>query len=379
MERLIFANQIRGIAALSVVFSHLVGVFWGMRDFVGLASASPVQAGPPPDLFVLVSYPWFNFGPFGVGLFFLISGLVIPFSLERHNRGTFLMARMLRIYPTYIAALLIEMAVLHAGSLYWQRPFPYDVWTIVTNLALLHLLSGYPSVDLVNWTLGVEIKFYLIMCLAGPLILRGRPGVLFAMAGVILAFNVVLALPSLAPLVSAHHAIAVQLSIDSLFLIYMFIGVLFYCHIRGSISTRYFIVSLTAMLALFLGCWLISLIPEQFPVVTLNYLYALLVFTMARLARRYARPMLLLDFFAAISFPVYLVHSLVGYSVLKILMLSLGLSYHVALPLTLVCVIALATLLHYLVERPSMALGRKLAPLTQNRDRTIQTADSVLS
>ena len=91
MQRLIFANQLRGIAVLAVVFSHLVGVFWGMRDFVGLASASPAQSGPPPDLFILVSHPWFNFGPFGVGLFFLISGLVIPFSLERHTRGTFLM------------------------------------------------------------------------------------------------------------------------------------------------------------------------------------------------------------------------------------------------------------------------------------------------
>ena len=361
MERLVFANQLRGIAALSVVFSHLVGVFWGMRDFVGLASASPVQAGPPPDMFALVSHPWFNFGPFGVGLFFLISGLVIPFSLERHTRGTFLLARALRIYPTYAIALLIEMAVVRAGALYWQQPFPYDLWTVVANLLLLHFLSGYPSVDLVNWTLGVELKFYLLMCAAAPLVLRGRVGVLFAMAGLLVAASLALGLPSLAPVAVRYRTVFLQLSIDMLFLVFMFTGVLFYCHARGLISTARFVLGVAAMLALFAGCWRISLIPEQFPAVAVNYLYAFGIFSLAYAARRYAQPVALLDFFAAISFPVYLVHSLIGYSILKILMITGGLRYALALPVTLAAVVALATALHYTIERPSIALGRKLA------------------
>ena len=163
MPRLIFANQLRGVAALCVVFSHLVGVYWGMRDYVGLASASPVQPGPVPDIFAVASYPWFNFGPFGVGLFFLISGFVIPFSLDRHSRASFLAARLLRIYPTYVAALCLELAVLQAAALYWQRPFPYGDATVLWNLLLLNSQTGHPSIDLVNWTLVVELKFYLVM------------------------------------------------------------------------------------------------------------------------------------------------------------------------------------------------------------------------
>ncbi len=62
----------------------------------------------------MTANPWFMPGPFGVALFFLISGLVIPFSFDRHRTGAFLLARLLRIYPTYLAALLIEVLTLPA-------------------------------------------------------------------------------------------------------------------------------------------------------------------------------------------------------------------------------------------------------------------------
>ncbi len=78
MPRLIFANQLRGLAALCVVGSHLVAVFWAMRDVVGIATASPPQPGDGPPFLGLFLLTWFNLGPFGVGIFFLISGLVIP-------------------------------------------------------------------------------------------------------------------------------------------------------------------------------------------------------------------------------------------------------------------------------------------------------------
>ncbi len=38
---LIFANQSRGLAALSVAFSHPVGVFWLARDFLQSTTLAP--------------------------------------------------------------------------------------------------------------------------------------------------------------------------------------------------------------------------------------------------------------------------------------------------------------------------------------------------
>ena len=100
MQRLIFANQSRGLAALSVVGSHWVGVYFGSPDSVAAATATPLETGPVPALFGVFAQPWFNFSPFGVALFFLISGLVIPISLDNHNRAGFTLARALRIFPT---------------------------------------------------------------------------------------------------------------------------------------------------------------------------------------------------------------------------------------------------------------------------------------
>ena len=374
MQRLIFANQLRGIAALSVVVSHLVGVFWSMRDFIGVATASPVLTEPPPDVFVLVSYPWFNFGPFGVGLFFLISGLVIPFSVDRHSRTSFVLARGLRIYPTYIVAIGIGVAVLHANSAYWQLPFPYGRWAILSNLTLLHTLSGQPSIDLVNWTLGVEMKFYLVMALAAPLVRRASVATLFVIAAVLAGMVLAIGQLPLGTMPVRPQAILQQLSTELVFLIFMLAGVLFNYHVRGKLRSLPFVAALVGMMALFLGCWRISLNSGQFPVVTVSYLCAFLAFGSAYLLRRHARPLRLLDFFAAISFPLYLVHSLIGFSIIKLLMITGNLSYGSAVAMALASVIALATMLHATIEQASIRLGRRLAPEPPRSARRLPAA-----
>ena len=59
---LFFLDLIRGIAALAVFFQHAGEGLW-------------------PE-FAIFSHDWFNVGKFGVVIFFLTSGFVIPLSLE---------------------------------------------------------------------------------------------------------------------------------------------------------------------------------------------------------------------------------------------------------------------------------------------------------
>ena len=359
MSRLVFANQLRGLAALSVACSHLLGVFWAMRPFVSLATASPPQPGALPPVFALVSHTWFNLGPFGVGLFFLISGLVVPFSLAAHTRSSFLLARLLRIYPTYVAAVLLEMAVLHAAAAFWGRPFPYGGLSILSNLLLVYNAVGLPSIDLVNWTLCIELKFYLVLALIAPSIRAGRASVLFTLAGIILALNLLLA----SPLVGAGLRSLAWIDMfrtESLFVIFMLIGVLFHFRLLGGLRRAVFPAAICAMVALFVACWQASAIAGQYPVVSVNYGYALLLFTLLFGLRRWVRPLPLLDRMAALSYPFYLIHSLIGFSLLKVLMLAAGMGYLPALVLTIACLLCLAALLHWSVERPTIALGRRL-------------------
>ncbi|MBV9539349.1 MAG: acyltransferase, partial [Acidisphaera sp.] len=314
--RLIFANQLRGLAALSVAFSHLVGVFWLMRSFVGLATFSPVQPGSPPKLVDMVSAAWFQPGPFGVAVFFLISGLVLPISLGQHSRSSFLLARLLRIYPTYLLALVIEVAVLHAAAVYWNTPFGYGNWTIAANGLLIHDLLDLPSVDLVNWTLCVELKFYLLLALLAPRIRRGDVSCLFVIALAVVASN-----SAFSWLRIDATPLAQMLSTESVCIVFMLLGVLFNFRLRRLLSERSFLIAIFAMFALFVAAWRNGPVGNQFPLVTVNYAYALALFAILYGLRRYVREGRFLNFAAAISFPLYLVHSIIGFVVMKLLML----------------------------------------------------------
>src|SRR5471030_457335 len=96
-----FANGLRGIAALSVITGHYLGTFWKLTEAVaGLTGM--VRAPVALPFFVeWVGASPINLGAFGVALFFLISGFVIPLSFQSYGRLDFLIGRFFRIYPTY--------------------------------------------------------------------------------------------------------------------------------------------------------------------------------------------------------------------------------------------------------------------------------------
>ncbi len=333
--RIVFANQLRGLAACCVLASHLIGQYWGARDFAALATCTPVQTGAPPAVFALVADPWFQPGPFGVALFFLISGLVIPFSLDRHGRAGFLLARLLRIYPTYWAATLISLCLLRGNAAIWRLGFPYGWRTILANLLLIHQITGDPGIDLVNWTLCIELEFYLLMALLYALVKRA---------------------PLLTILLAAALLTALRRQ-DASDLVVMLIGTLFQLRLRGRIGHAALACCAAALAALFA----LQVRPAA---LCYNYGYALLLFALLFALRRLDRPRWLPDALAAISYPLYLVHFIAGFSVLKLLTLGrwsgLRLSYEAALVAAFLVAVGIATLLHYAVELPSLALGRRL-------------------
>lgn len=362
MSRLIFANQLRGLAALSVVASHLVGVFWAAPAQVAAVTATPLQTGQPPGLLSLFTAPWLNFGPLGVAVFFLISGLVIPISLEAHDRKSFVIARVLRIFPTYIAGLALCALAIWLNARAWGLPLPFGPGGLAVNGLLVFDLLGRPSVDLVNWTLATELKFYLVMVLAAPWIRKGDLRALFAIALAVLVFNITLHQKGFAFLNGRLAAQLGMASLEGVFLIFMLIGVVFSFHVRGQIPGRRALLAGAGLGVLFLIAWRYSAIDDEFPRVTANYGYALLIFGLAYGLRDRFRAFWPLDVLAAISFPLYVLHSLLGYSLLKLFMLKFQLGYYPALAASLALVLLAATALHRLVERPSIQAGRRLAP-----------------
>lgn len=353
MQKLVFAHQLRGIAALLIVITHYFGVYYGAQGVVAMITASPDLHLVAPAWVAYMDFPYFK-GPFGVAVFFLISGFVIPFSLQKQRGVRFLLARALRIYPTYIACLTLGLLALLVSANYWQQPFPADWQRIAANALLVHNLVNLSSYDAVNWTLAIELKFYLLAALCAPALVQRKPAVLALIAAAIIGMGL------LAPHAAALQPFLTALSSDLNYVPFMLIGTLFYQHYQRLLSTAVLMGGALLLLGAFLLAWRIGPQREQVPVLAEYYVYAVMVFGACYALRERFHSLRLLDFLADISYPLYAVHPLVGYVMLKLLMQQ-GLPFGPAVCLTLASAIGLAWLLHIVIEKPSNALGKRLA------------------
>ena len=291
-------------------------------------------------------------------MFFLISGFVIPFSLRSQDPGPFLLARVFRIFPTFWAALLIEWLTVHAISIFTGRPAAFDVVTYFYNAFLLDTAIGSGFVDLVNWTLAVEVKFYLVMAILQPSVRKGRVSPLFGIS----LLAVLLASAQKHGLLP----VASTLAVEPMYIGFMLIGTIFHYHLTGLVDSLTAALAILGLGALFVLCWSLGPISSQLPTLTLNYLYGFVIFCAAYMLRHLFRPSFCLDALADISYPFYLIHSVIGYSVMGIAMHVFGLSYFAALTIAVFSTLSLATFLHLMVERPTIAIGRRLARRVQH-------------
>ncbi|HET9971414.1 MAG TPA: acyltransferase [Streptosporangiaceae bacterium] len=142
--RLAWLDALRGIAALCVVFDHLsYSVLQPVRDSV---------------------YQWFDPGQYGVFVFFLVSGYIVPASLERKGsvRG-FWVSRVFRLYPLYLFAVgaMIVLWASGIGSLSGM-----DTNTVTASFADVFMLQSVlwaPTLPNVVWSLAYEMVFYLLL------------------------------------------------------------------------------------------------------------------------------------------------------------------------------------------------------------------------
>ena len=144
--RLAWLDALRGYAALTVVCFHL----------------SPQIIGLDRHLAVMRHL---DLGKYGVLLFFLVSGYVIPMSLERHGSlRRFWIGRLCRIYPAYLAAIALVAVLVAAGLMNWQASLRAETTTgVLAHATMMEDLVGVRGAVRVFWTLSYEMAFYLIV------------------------------------------------------------------------------------------------------------------------------------------------------------------------------------------------------------------------
>jgi peptidoglycan/LPS O-acetylase OafA/YrhL len=143
-NRLAWLDVLRGWAALCVVFNHF-GYF-------------------VPPLINSAVYQWINPGDYGVFVFFIISGYIVPASLERRGSiRTFWVSRIFRLYPLYLLAVGFAVAVwaADAGSLRGEGAHPAT--SALSQLLMMSNVLGGQNLPNVAWSLSYEMIFYMLL------------------------------------------------------------------------------------------------------------------------------------------------------------------------------------------------------------------------
>ena len=142
--RLAWLDALRGFAALCVVFDH----------------GSTLLLRPARDFL----YHWLNLGQYGVFVFFLVSGYIVPASLERKGSlPAFWTSRAFRLYPMYAAVLILATVAYQTGHGTLRGAEQHPLTSIASWLLMLPNLLAGPNVPNVIWTLSYEMVFYLLL------------------------------------------------------------------------------------------------------------------------------------------------------------------------------------------------------------------------
>jgi peptidoglycan/LPS O-acetylase OafA/YrhL len=161
---------------------------------------------------------------------------------------------------------------------------------------------------------------------------------------------------------------------DLNYVIFMLIGVVFHQHYQKLISHPQLVFRSLFIYGVFALNWAIGPQKEQFPIITNFYFYALIIFSICYACREFFRPNKIVDFFADISFPIYITHNLLGYIALKFLM-DEGLSFGPAICIVLTGIFILSCLLHFFVELPSNRLGKRWASRYAAKKLPVSTSE----
>lgn len=307
----------RGIAAFCIAYFH---------SWVILLS---FPKGTDSPIFILKQW-----GYLSIDFFFAISGYVICLVITKpeFNFGTFALKRFFRIYPVYWLCLVVYGATTFVRS---EKPgetlgfFLYSATLLPTN--------GYPFYD-IAWSLQHELVFYAIAGAVVPLLgLRGLVAILATSTVAAIWLNIPLHnLP-----LSKYHADFAA-------------GVLAFMlapRLRPSHGVLFGLVGLLLLVTLIKYSLLHSVA------------FFFLVAAAASLNFNYfvAKPLVRLG---DVSYSLYVVHPLIfgiGYKVIGYLQpLPLWLQEPIRWGALLVCVVV-SYLLWRLVERPTIALGERIA------------------
>ena len=328
-------DVLRGLAAMYVMLSHYTS--YCLRNFGDVPFHIPRETGD-----------------YAVWLFFMISGFVIFFTIERSKTWVdFAVSRTTRLYPVYWITLTIVFVV--EGL--WSKTHGFWLGGYVANMTMLQEYLGYENHDVVYWSLTIEVAFYVIMAVLFRAGLTPRIGVV-ALAWLSMSWLAVWLARALGlsmPTILTRYLIVQYVP-------FFLLGIMLYLN-----CTRGQSVQRAAIMAISLAT--VYLVHGVGDFIVATGLFFAAAFAVSERGKVLAAPALL--WLGAISYSLYLIHRNLGYRAMTE-MHQHGWPTWAMLLVTISGALALATTLTYFVERPLCAYLR--GAITRLRDMTTTSA-----
>ncbi len=331
--RLQFLDALRGIAVFLVIFSHIA--------HERSQAAQRIDAN------------YFQIGQAGVSLFFLISGYIIPKSLNAApSLKVFWLHRFFRLYPAYWACLIAVILFASAGL--FQIRERVDPFGMVANFTMLQGFIGIKNVVIVFWSLKFEMAFYFLMTAIAIAGMLKRPFLIFA------GYSLLTVGVALGMKFGMHKFFAFGIYHLELMLLGWVLGEWHARRIAGKYAVAAVLIGLlTTLIAAYaafagrteeLSCGTLSLLP-MYSAWTLSILF----FVAALVTTEQVRWPRFLAWMGTVSYSAYLLHPI-----------SIGVSQHLLpvgpllLAMQFVLSIALAWMGYRYIETPMIAYGKKV-------------------
>jgi peptidoglycan/LPS O-acetylase OafA/YrhL len=326
-HRFLELDALRGVAALLVVYFHVLG------------DCAKRAGGTGHEYAVFHLLDW---GKVGVAAFFCISGFVIPYSFRtgsRHPAQAFAISRVARLYPAYWCSIAVAIA----GS-YWTGHGWKPALTVAANVTMLQSLVGQPDIIGIYWTLFIELMFYG-MCLAAYL-----SGLLHSSWSLFAGSMSCLALAAAAT--ALHQPSIVPLMALSLMLLACLWRRVI---VDGDRQAGKLIPSGAGAFLVLLPYLAYNVEPDDAIRLAASWVMGMALFVLATKVRfKVPQPLLWLG---QLSYAIYLYHQLVASRVTQFLPPS-GHSPHLIFAATGLGAIGVAAVSYYAIEAPCIRLGR---------------------
>ena len=316
-------DAIRGIAAIFVVLYHYTVQYGAIFGFT------------------VAPFFRFEFGKYGVELFFIVSGFVIFLTLNKTtNPYDFIVSRFSRLYPAYWAAVILTFTVATMAAL---PNYGISLKNAFINLSMLQKFVHVPPVDGVYWTLVIELSFYIVMFIFFlTKQLKNITAIALLWLFIIISLNFIE--QSLGIHLPSFVRFILMLTYGNLFIA----GIMFYKIMHEKNLIHYLIL----LIALLTEYYLRGAVVWH----VLFYYVLFFLFTSQNLKFLAMKPLVYLG---TISYSLYLIHQNIGYVVIQWLESHDMINAVSAVLVPLVIVVIIAILMQKYIEKPALIFIRR--------------------